>query len=126
VLSVAYLNVIGSYRTVSAEQQREEDWKALRLAVLTEPDAKKVETGGSLTLPSGQELTWKAAIEPTTVADLFRLILEAEVPAAGDAEAWSRRQTIYLLRPAWSDPAERDKLREITHQRILQERARSP
>lgn len=124
VLSVAYLNVIGSYRALGAQQQSDEDWKILREVVLTEPDAKKVEEGGRLGLPGGRELTWKAAIAPTEIADLFRVTLEGDVPRAAEAEAWQRRQVLYTLRPAWSDPAEREKLREVTRQRLLEERAR--
>lgn len=124
VLSVAYLNIIGSYRTLGAHQQSEEDWKLLRAVVLTEADPKKVEEGGRISLTDGRQLTWTAKIEPTEVADLFKLTLEADTPAAGDTEAWSHRQVLHLLRPAWSDPAERDRLREITRQRIVKERAK--
>jgi general secretion pathway protein I len=122
VLSVAYLNIIGSYRALGSHHQAEEDWKLLRSVVLTEPDLKKVEEGGRIGLPGGRQLTWTARIEPTQVADLFRLTLQADSPASGDAEAWQHRQVLHLLRPAWSDPAERDKLREKTRERIARER----
>lgn len=124
VLSVAYLNIIGSYRTASSHQQSEEDWKLLRAVVLTEADPKKVEEGGRISLPGGRQLTWTAKIEPTEVADLFKLTLEADAPAAGSTEAWKHQQVLHLLRPGWSDPAERDRLREITRQRIVRERAK--
>jgi general secretion pathway protein I len=124
VLSVAYLNIIGSYRTLGAHQQAEEDWKLLRAVVLTEADPKKVEEGGRVSLSDGRQLSWTAQIEAAEVADLFKLTLEADTPASGGTEAWSRRQVLYLLRPSWSDPAERDRLREITRQRIIRERAK--
>jgi general secretion pathway protein I len=125
VLSVAYLNIIGSYRTLGSHQQSEEDWKLLRSVVLTEADRKKVEEGGRISLPDGRQLTWTATIEPTEVADLFKLTLEAEAPpASGATEAWQHRQVLHLLRPGWSDPAERDRLREITRQHIVRERAK--
>jgi general secretion pathway protein I len=124
VLSVAYINIIGSYRTLGKHQQSEEDWKLLRAVVLTEADPKKVEEGGRISLPGGRQLNWTAKIEATDVADLFKLTLEADTPASGDAEAWQQRQVLHLLRPAWSDPGERDRLREITHQRIVKERAK--
>lgn len=124
VLSVAYLNIIGSYRALGAHHQTDEDWKGLRAVVLTEPEAPKVEQGGRLALPGGRQLNWQAEIEPTDVADLFRLTLTADSPAAAGGEAWSRRQVMYLLRPSWSDPAERDRLRDLTRQRIAKERSR--
>jgi len=123
VLSVAYLNILGSYRALGAHHQSAEDWKLLRSVVLSEPEREKVEEGGRLSLPEGRQLHWTASIEPTDVADLFRVTLEAEMPATGDQELTRRRQILHLLRPAWSDPAEREKLREITRQRIARERA---
>lgn len=122
VLSVAYLNVLGSYRALGAHQQAEENWKLLRTIVLTEPEREKVETGGRLPLPDGRPLAWTARIEPTDVADLFRLIVEAETSSSGGNEAWQHRQVIHVLRPAWSDPAERERLREKTRQRLARER----
>lgn len=123
-LSAAYLNILASYRTMGEGQQAEENWKLLRAVVLTEADKEKVEEGGRFGLTDDRQLTWRAQIEPTDVADLFRLTLEAEVPAGNGAEAWQRRQTYYLLRPTWSDPAERDRLRELTRQRLAREMPR--
>lgn len=120
-LSLAYLNVLGSYRALGSEQQAEEDWKLLRAVVLTEAELPKVEEGGRIELSGGRQLTWKAQVEPTDVADLFRLTLEADVPASGDIAAWQRTQRLHVLRPTWSDPAEREQLREKTRQRIAQE-----
>jgi general secretion pathway protein I len=122
VLSVAYLNVIGSYRALSGRQQQEEDWKWLRMSVLTEPDRSNLEKGGTLPLPSGQQLQWTVTIDPTNVADLFQVKLSGEASPASGLDAWKRAQTFMLLRPAWSDPADRDKLRADSLQRITQDR----
>jgi len=121
VLSVAYLNIIGSYRGLGERQQSEEDWKWLRSVVLVEPDREIVEQGGRLSLPDGRQVTWTAKIESAGVADLFRLTLEAESAGTGGREGWNRREAVQLLRPAWSDPAERDRLRDQTRQRIARE-----
>ena len=124
VLSMAYLNIIGSYSAMGGRQQAEEDWKWLRLTVLFEPDRKKVEDGGRLALPDGQQLVWTAKIEPTDVADLFRVSLKAETAQTTGPEAWQRSQSLQLLRPTWSDPADRDKLRDVTRQRLLKQRSK--
>jgi hypothetical protein len=89
--------------------------------VLAEPDRKKVEDGGHLTLADGHQVTWSAKIESAGVADLFLLTLEAESPGSGSQDGWKKRVSIHLLRPAWSDPTERDKLRELTKQRVERE-----
>ncbi len=122
VLSAAYLNIISSYSDMGARQQNEEDWKWLRLTVLFEPDRKKIEDGGRIVLPEGQQLVWTAKIDPTDVADLFRVTLTGETAQTTGPEAWKRSQTLQLLRPTWSDPAEREKLREVTRQRLLKQR----
>jgi prepilin-type N-terminal cleavage/methylation domain-containing protein len=124
VLSVAYLNVLGSYRAVGAHQQAEEDWKLVRAVVLTEAEREKVENGGRISLPDGRQLVWTARIESAGVADLFRLTLEADVPGANGQEAWKRRQVVHVLRPSWSDAADREQLREQSRQRLA--RGRQP
>jgi general secretion pathway protein I len=122
VLSMAYLNVIGSYRDMGSRQKSEEDWKWLRLTVTDLPDRKKIEEGGRLVLPAGEPLTWKAKVEETEVADLFRVTLDAETAQRSGPESWQRTQVIYLFRPAWSDPADRDRLREATRVRLVKQR----
>lgn len=121
VLSVAYLNIIGSYRAMGSRHQAEEDWKWLQSVVLTEPERPKIEQGGRLPLADGRQVVWSAKIEPAGVADLFRLTLEAEATGAGGQDAWKRRESLHLLRPAWSDPAERERLRDLTRQRVERE-----
>lgn len=124
VLSMAYLNIIGSYSEMGPRQQAEEDWKWLRLTVLSEPDLKKVEDGGRIALPNGQQLVWTAKVEPTNVADLFTVNLRGETAQTTGPEAWQRSQVLQLLRPTWSDPADREKLRDVTRQRLLKQRSK--
>ena len=121
VLSVAYLNVIGSYRAIAGRHQEQEDWKWVRATALAEPERTKVEDGGRLTLSDGHEVTWTAKIESAGVADLFLVTLEAASQGTGGQDGWKHRESIRLLRPAWSDPTERDKLREMTKQRVDRE-----
>ena len=121
VLSVAYLNIIGSYRAMAGRHQEQEDWKWVRSTVLAEPDRTKIESGGHLTLADGHQVVWSAKIESAGVADLFQVTLEAEVTGSGGHDSWKHSEFIHLLRPAWSDPAERDKLRDQTRQRVEQE-----
>ena len=93
----------------------------MRATVLAEPDRAKVEEGGRLTLADGHQVTWSAKIEPAGVADLFQLTLEAESTGSGGQDGWKRSGSIHLLRPAWSDPTERDQLRDQTKQRVQRE-----
>jgi general secretion pathway protein I len=123
VLAATYLNVLGSYQAAARRQQGEEDWKLVRTTVLSEPDRTKIESGGRLPLADGSNLRWTAKIEEAGVADLFAVTIRAgpEFAAAG-ADSRAREQKLMLLRPHWSDPVARDKLRAATQQRLLGER----
>jgi len=122
VLAAAYLNVLGGYQAVARRQQGEEDWKLVRTAVLSESDRAKVEAGGRLPLADGSNLHWTAKIEDTAVADLFAVTIHAEPEIAAAGESRGREHRLLLLRPGWSDPVERGKLRAATQQRLAETR----
>lgn len=122
VLSAAYLNVLSSYQAAARRQQGEEDWKLVRAAVAAEPDRAVIEKGGDISLPDQRRLRWTATIESTTVADLFAVTLEASAEDSGPAGGWTRAERLMLLRPSWSDPAERAELRAAAKARLEAER----
>lgn len=125
VLAAAYLNVIGGYSSLTQRQQQEEDWKFARTRILSEPDRLKIEAGGRLPLPGGRNLAWRAKVEPTEVADLFRVMITCEAPATeAGREPWHREQSVLLLRQGWSEPGEREKLRTELQRNL--ERGRKP
>lgn len=117
VLSAAYLNVISGYQTRDELHTQEAGWQLARILVTTEPDLTKVEAGGNLKLPDQSTITWSADVQPTNLADLFAVTLH--VQASGE-NRWDKEGRLMLLRPAWSDPGDRDRLREDSRQRIAQ------
>lgn len=117
VLSAAYLNVISGYQTRDELRAHEAGWQLARILVTTEADVTQVEKGGTLKLPDQGTLTWSADVEPTNIADLFAVTLH--VQASGD-KSWQKEGRLMLLRPSWSDPGDRDRLREDSRQRIAQ------
>ncbi len=121
-LSVAYLNVLGGYQAVAHKQEGEEEWKLLRTIILSEPDREKVVAGGQLPLPDNSNLHWSATIESTSVADLFAVTIKSEPETSGNGDSHAREEKIFLLRPKWSDPAERNKLRAESQERLLKQR----
>ncbi len=122
VLAAAYLNVLGGYQAVARRQQGEEEWKLVRSVVLSESDRQKVEAGGRLQLSDNSTMRWTATIEGTAVADLFAVTVRAEPEVSLNNENRAREQKILLLRPKWSDPVERDKLRSVSQQRLAKQR----
>lgn len=118
VLGAAYVNILTSYDAVSRRSEHEQDLRLVRAAVLAEPDREVVEKGGDFALPGSRPARWTATVEPGTVADLFQVKLRCEIPEPGRPTPWVREEVFFLLRPTWSDPAERDRLREQTRQRL--------
>ena len=61
-------------------------------------------------------------IEATAVSDLFAVQLTAEIERAAGAEAEEFTETRMLLRPTWSIPSDRQKIRDDARQRLEKER----
>jgi len=120
VLGAAYVNVLLGYDAMTKRNGREENVRMMRAALFTEPDRTKVEQGGDLGLPDGNSGHWEAKVEETTLADLFRVTLRCEIPEANQAQPWVHEQTFMLLRPTWSDPVIREKLRGESRDRLAQ------
>jgi general secretion pathway protein I len=118
-LSAAYLNVLGGYKNRDRERAINEAWSLVRIAALSEGDREKLESGGTFEVPGNRRLTWTARVEPTTLADLFAIELSVRSPAPDE---WERTARIMVYRSAWSDPAERDRLRNDSRQRLERSR----
>ncbi len=121
-LGAAYSNVLMSRLALKQDEQRLDDQARCRAALLETPGFDDVETGGEIHLPGGRTATWQGKIEATSVSDLFAVQLTAEIepPDGGEAEEFT--ETRMLLRPTWSIPADRQKIRDEARQRLEQER----
>jgi general secretion pathway protein I len=112
VLGATYVNVLTSYDAVSRRNEHEQDVRLVRAALLGEPDRKKAEQGGEFTLPGNRMAHWEAKIEEASLADLFHITFRCEIRDPARVQPWVQEETFMLLRPTWSDPATRDKLRK--------------
>jgi general secretion pathway protein I len=111
VLGTAYVNVLGGYQRMRSNSQDGTDVAFVRALVLAEPKLEVIEKGGEVRRADNTTVQWKAEVEPTNRADLFRVQLECEIPGAGNKRNYTIRDSFLVLRPTWSDPAEREKLR---------------
>lgn len=118
VLGAAYVNVLTGYDAVSHRQEHEQDLRLVRALVLAEPDRTVVEKGGGFPLPDGRTAQWTATVAETAVADLFQVKFRCEIAEPARPSPWVREEKFMLLRPTWSDPADRDKLRQNSQQRL--------
>lgn len=123
VLGGAYLNLLQAQAALRARDGSGDDLQWARAALLVEPDLAAAERGGDLILPDGRSANWRATITPTAVSDLFDVVIELDAPPPdGNGDLVKSRGTLRLLRPTWSRPAEREKLRQAAKQRLQRER----
>lgn len=120
VLASAYVNVLNAMDSVKGDQVFEQEIALVRAQVLLEPELEKVEEGGDIPTAGLGDAVWRAIVTPSeTTADLFQVELEMTFPpAAGQADERTVTQTLWLLRPQWSEPSERDALRTKTRERL--------
>lgn len=115
VLAAAYTNVLNNLEKVKVDQALEDELALVRAQVLLQPELEEVEKGGDLPTINYGEARWKAVVTPSErIADLFRVDLEIELEGREDEQSTPPRtltQTLWLLRPDWSEPTERDDLR---------------
>ncbi len=119
-LGGAYVNVLTSYVDVNRIDERHEDVRFARSALLAEADRDKAEEGAEFEAGDGRRVRWRAEIESTNVADLFLVTFVCEITEPTDARTREIVQTFRLLRPTWSDAAERETLRTEARNRILE------
>lgn len=120
VLATAYVNVLDGYRSQEQSRRASQGMQLARIVVLTQPDRQILEAGGALNLPDHDRLVWAAEVKPTTIADLFAVVLDARVTGG---QGWHRQERIMLYRPAWSETHQRDQLRENSRDRLARQRS---
>ena len=122
-LGAAYSNIILGRIALQQDEQRLDDIARCRAALMETPGFDDVETGGEIHLPGGRTARWKGKIEATAVSDLFAVQLTCEIQAVADGDYGEEiSETRMLLRPTWSIPSDRQKIRDDARQRLEKER----
>ena len=122
-LGAAYSNVLMGRLALRQDEQRMDDLARCRAALLETPGFDDVETGGEIHLPGGRNARWKGKIEATAVSDLFAVQLTSEIQAEEGGDYGPEiLETRMLLRPTWSIPSDRQKIRDEARQRLEKER----
>jgi general secretion pathway protein I len=118
VLGTSYINILNAYDIAGRSVLVDDDVRFARAALLAEADRELVERGGEFDGGNGRRVAWKAVVEPTNVADLFAVTFTCEITVPSEPKPEIIEERFRLLRPTWSEPAERDKLRAETKTRI--------
>ena len=122
-LGAAYSNVLLGRLALKQDEQRLDDLARCRAALLETPGFDDVKAGGEIHLPGERTARWKGKIEATAVSDLFAVQLTCEIQAVKDGDYGDEiNETRMLLRPTWSIPSDRQKIRDDARQRLEKER----
>jgi len=122
VLAGAYVNILESMENVRTDRAFEQEVRWVRERILSEPDLKKVEEGGEAQTPDFGVAKWETVIEPTEVADLFSVTMHVQMEGGEDQPLREVTETFMVLRPQWSEPVEKQKLRTEAKTRIEEDR----
>ena len=98
------------------------DIRAVRMQLLLEPNREDAEDGGRYPTLNHGEANWRASIEPTEIVDLFRVELSIDFSKAPQGGPERLEETLYLLRPTWSEADERSQLLEDKRQELERSR----
>jgi general secretion pathway protein I len=118
VLASAYMNVLSAQHAALQRDANAADCRLVREALCAEPTLTKVTDWNELELPDQSTARWRATVTPTNVADLFDVSLEIDLPKTAGRKEATIITTCRLLRPTWSQPADRETLRAAARSQL--------
>ena len=122
ILSSSFVNALLAREKGQSNDVRDADIRAVRMQLLLEPNLEDAEDGDIYQTLSNGEATWRATVEPTNVIDLFQVQLSIEFLEPQEDQHPGYQETLYLLRPTWSESDERSDLLEDKKQALQDSR----
>ncbi|HAV11956.1 MAG TPA: hypothetical protein DCX06_00460 [Opitutae bacterium] len=122
ILSSTFVNTLLLRERVQSNDVRDADIRAVRMQLLLEPDFEAAEDGEDFETLNNGRATWRASIEPMEVVDLFMVNFEIEFSEPQEEQASKYSETLYLLRPTWSESDERSDLLQEKKAVLLESR----
>lgn len=118
--AMAYLNTLMAMERTRLNQGLEQDMAAIRREVLLISDIETLEQGGDVVTGEHGVARWRVEVDPTQVADLFEVTLSVELDPVDEEHGVNEAsETLYLTRPSWSEPVDREELRAQTRERLI-------
>lgn len=126
VLSAGYLNILNDYAVIHRGSGQDLDVAFAREELLAQADLPTARNGDEYDTDDGRHIKWTADIEPTGTADLFSVTFTCVLTSnSPDTPTRTVNQSFMLLRPTWSDPADRASLRQAAAARIAKLQGKS-
>ena len=110
VLMSAFVNALLSRESAAQYDLLNADIRAVRMQLLLEPNLEDAEDGNEYKTFHSGEASWEAQVEPTDVVDLFQVGLSIRFSEPPEGLVADYSETLYLLRPTWSESDERSEL----------------
>ena len=110
VLMSSFVNALPAREHGQSNDVRHADIRAVRMQLLLEPNVDDAEDGDRYETLNNGMANWEASIEPTNVIDLFKVELRIEFSEPQEEQEATHIETLYLLRPTWSESDERSTL----------------
>ena len=122
LIASAFINALLARERDPSIAYREISIDTVRRQLLLEKNLEDAEEGGTVNLIQDKEASWSVEIFPTEIIDLFECRLDIEFLDDELSKRGIYSETLYLLRPTWSDSSERATLLEEKKQALLNER----
>ena len=110
VLSSSFANALAALQTMRTSADDEPILRYVSSLAMTIPDLDNFRQGEELDVPGEGKASWTATVEPSTVADLFKVVLTITYKKKNVDEPIVRVEHLFLLRPTWSDTDDRTKI----------------
>jgi len=110
VLNSSFVNALLARERGLSNDRLNADIQAVRLQLLLESNLEDAEDGGRYETLNSGTANWEASVEPTNLIDLFHVQLQIEFSDPQDDQATTHTESLYLLRPTWSESDERSEL----------------
>ncbi len=110
VLMSTFVNALLARESAVSNDLVNADIRAVRMQLLLEPDIEAAEDGDEYETLNSGEASWQAIIQPTNVVDLFRVEFSIQFSEPPEGQAAEYLETLYLLRPTWSESEDRSSL----------------
>ena len=120
VLATAFANVMRDYDAVFHRASHASDLTLVHAALYATVDPAVAQTWNDLALPDSRKARWRATITPGQIADLFAVDCDIEITDPGSGDTFKTTEHLMLLRPTWSQPADRETLRAASRDKLAQ------
>ena len=112
MLASILFNTLQARTLLENSNTLETNTRIVRQSVLQLSKRDDVESGGEVPVLDDKSLSWEAEVEQTSLLNLFKVTLNIQM------DDTNKEQTLYVLRPAWTEASEGKTLMSDAKERV--------